>query len=414
MNTLHIVGSGPAGLAAAHAGVAAGARVVLIDDHRSPGGQVWRGGPGAWKAPAADALWHGLQDHPLFTHVRDAQVVGSIDAHTLLVETVAGGACIPFERLILCTGARERFVPFPGWTLPGVTGAGGLQALVKEGMPVRGRRVVIAGSGPLLLASAATALAAGAQVAAIVEHRPRAALARFAVGLALHHRSKLRQAAGLLARLRRVPYLADALVVEAAGGAALRGVSVATRRGRVEYECDFLGTGFGLAANTALAESLGCAIEHGALQVDERQRTSIPHLFAAGECTGIGGMDKALAEGRVAALAALDLVPSRQDLRALRQARAFAALLARHFAPRPALADLCQPGTIVCRCEDVTAAELRPYGSWREAKLATRVGMGPCQGSTCAAACEMLFGWAPTAARIPILPARGATLAHIE
>lgn len=412
--TVHIVGSGPAGLAAAKAAVAAGARVVLLDDNRSPGGQVWRGGPGAWNAPAADSLWHGLQDHPLFTHLRDAQVVAAIDPHTLLVETDAGGTCIGFERLILCTGAREVFVPFPGWTLPGVTGAGGLQALVKEGTPVRGRRVVIAGSGPLLLASAATALAAGAQVVAIVEHLPRATLARFGLGLALRHRGKLRQAAGLLARLRRVPYLTDALVVEAKGDDAIRSVIVATGRGRTEYECDFLGTGFGLAANTELGQSFGCAVEHGALRVDERQQTSVPHIHAAGECTGIGGVDKALAEGRVAGLAALDLPPSPQDLRALRQARDFAALLARHFAPRPALQALCQPGTIVCRCEDVTAAELRPYGTWREAKLATRVGMGPCQGSTCAAACELLFGWAPPPARIPILPASGAALAGIE
>ncbi|WUR14439.1 FAD-dependent oxidoreductase [[Empedobacter] haloabium] len=412
--TLHIVGSGPAGLAAAHAAVLGGAQVCLIDDHRAAGGQVWRGGPGTWNAPAADALWATLQDHPDFIHVRDTRVVGAADARTLLLESDAGGTRVPFERLLLCTGARERFVPFPGWTLPGVTGAGGLQALIKGGLPVRGRKVVVAGSGPLLLASATTALAAGAQVVAIVEHQPRAALARFGLGLALRHHDKLRQAAQLFAQLRPIPYLTDALVVEATGDATLRTIVVETARGRTAYDCDLLAAAFGLLPNTELGQAFGCAVERGALRVDERQQTTVPHIWAAGECTGGGGVDQALAQGRVAALHALGLAPSGADLRALRRAQDFAALLARHFAPRPAWRALCQPDTIVCRCEDVTAAELAPWRDWREAKLATRVGMGPCQGSTCAAACEQLFGWAPPAARIPILPARAATLASIE
>ncbi|AVR95648.1 FAD/NAD(P)-dependent oxidoreductase [Pseudoduganella armeniaca] len=411
---LHIVGSGPAGLAAAHAAVMAGAQVCLIDDNRAAGGQVWRGGPGAWNAPAADALWAALREHPGFTHVRDTRVVGAVDARTLLLEGDTGGACMPFERLLLCTGAREFLVPFPGWTLPGVTGAGGLQALVKGGMPVRGRRIVVAGSGPLLLASAATALAAGAQVLAIVEHQPRAALARFGLGLALRHHGKLHQALQLFARLRGVPYLTDALVVEAKGDEVLQTVVVETARGRTEYDCDFLAAGFGLLPNTELGQAFGCAIDAGALAVDERQQTTVPHIWAAGECTGVGGVDQARSEGRVAALCALGLAPSRADLRALRQSHHFAALLARHFAPRPALRALCRPGTIVCRCEDVTAAELMPWRDWREAKLATRVGMGPCQGSTCAAACALLFGWEPPAARIPILPANAGALASIE
>lgn len=412
--TLHIVGSGPAGLAAAHAAVLAGAQVCLIDDNRAAGGQVWRGGPAAWNASIADALWAALREHPGFTHVRDTRVVGAVDACTLLLESEAGGACMPFERLLLCTGARERYVPFPGWTLPGVTGAGGLQALIKGGVPMSGRRVVVAGSGPLLLASAATALAAGAQVVAIVEHQPRAPLARFGLGLALRHHGKLRQALQLFARLRRVPYLTDALVVEAKGDQALHTVVVETARGRTAYDCDFLAAGFGLLPNTELGQAFGCAIEQGTLRVDERQQTTVPHIWAAGECTGIGGVDQALAEGRIAALHALGLAPSRADLRALRHSRDFAALLARHFAPRAALRALCRPDTIVCRCEDVTAAQLAPWRDWREAKLATRVGMGPCQGSTCAAACEQLFGWAPPTARIPILPASAGTLARIE
>lgn len=411
---LHIVGSGPAGLAAAHAAITAGAHVCLIDDNHTPGGQVWRGGPATWTDGPAAALWRALQGHPRFTHVQGAAIVGCVDARTLLMEGDAGGTCVPFERLVLCTGARERFVPFPGWTLPGVMGAGGLQALVKGGMPLRGRRVVIAGTGPLLLAAAATALQAGAHVAAIVENQPLSSLARFGTALALRHRGKLLQAAGLFYRLRKVPYLTDALVVEATGQNALRGVVIQAGHDRVEYPCDVLGAGFGLCANTELGQALGCATADGALQVDAGQRTSVPHVWAAGECTGIGGVDKALAEGRVAALEALGLQPSARDLAAVRRQRDFAALLARHFAPRPALRELCRDDTIVCRCEDVTVARLRPWRDWREAKLATRVGMGACQGSTCGPACRMLFAWGPDEGRLPLAPACAGTLAQVE
>lgn len=412
---LHIIGSGPAGLAAAHAALAAGAHVCLIDDNHAPGGQIWRGGPSAWSDGPALTLWRALQGHSRLTHLQDAAIVGCVDAHTLLMDGDAGGKRVPFERLVLCTGARERFVPFPGWTLPGVMGAGGLQALVKGGMPLRGSRVVIAGTGPLLLAAAATALQAGAQVAAIVEHQPLSSLARFGTALAWRHRGKLRQAAGLFYRLRKVPYLTDALVVEATGQDALRGVVVQAGRRRVEYACDVLGAGFGLCANTELGQALGCATSDDALQVDARQRTSVPHVWAAGECTGIGGVDKALTGGRVAALEALGMQPSARDLAAVRRQRDFAVLLARHFAPRPALRELGRDDTIVCRCEDVTVARLRPCRDWREAKLATRVGMGACQGSTCGAACRMLFGWEMAAAgRLPLTPACAGTLAGIE
>lgn len=412
--TLHIIGSGPAGLAAAAAGVAAGAEVCLIDDNPAPGGQIWRGGPAGWADARAGALWDTLRRAPNFTHVRNAQVAAAIDGGTLLLETADGADCVPVERLVLCTGARERFLPFPGWTLPGVTGAGGLQALIKGGMPVQGRRIVIAGSGPLLLATAATAVAAGAQIQAIVEHRPAGALARFGIGLALRHRRKLAEALRLFARLRGIPYLAGGRIAEAHGTDSVR--SVVIRRGRTHkaFACDFLAAGFGLTANTDLGRALGCAIVDDALLVDARQKTSVASVWAAGECTGIGGVDKALIEGRVAALDALGLTPSAHDLAALRRGRDFAGLVARHFALQPALKDMCRPDTIVCRCEDVTAGELAHRADWRQAKLATRIGMGPCQGKTCAGACRFLFGWAPPAPHIPIVPVRAGSLARIE
>lgn len=411
---LHIVGSGPAGLAAAQAGLAAGAHVCLLDDNGAPGGQIWRGGPASWTDSRASRIWADLRDHPRLAHVRNAQVVARPDAGTLLLERDGQGERIRFERLIVCTGAREVFLPFPGWTLPGVTGAGGLQAMIKGGMPVRGCKVVVAGSGPLLLATAATALAAGAQVSAIVEHQPLARLSSFAMGLARRHRSKLRQAVSLFASLRKIPYLSGARIVEAAGVDGLQSVVVQSRRGRRELACDFLAAGFGLTPNTGPGQAFGCEVANDALVVDERQRTSAPGIWAAGECTGIGGVDKALIEGRIAALDALGYTPSKRELSTLDECRDFAALLARSFALDASLKAMCRPGTIVCRCEDVTASALQAFQGWREAKLSTRVGMGACQGKTCAPACAFLFGWDAPAPRTPFMPASAGALAEMD
>jgi NADPH-dependent 2,4-dienoyl-CoA reductase/sulfur reductase-like enzyme len=409
-NVLHIVGSGPAGLSAARTALDAGARICLIDDNHAPGGQIWRGGPARWTDVRARDAWNTVRSHPDCTVMQDAQVIGCVDASTLLVETGGRGVAVPFERLILCSGSRELSLPFPGWTLPGVTGAGGLQALIKGGMPVCGRRVVVAGSGPLLLATASTALRAGAHVAAIVEHQPWSRLSAFGFGLLSRHGKKFLQAASLFAELRGIPYVTGAQLVEAQGSDVLRGVVVRAGGKEVEYACDFLAAGFGLVPNTDLARALHCAIVDGAIQVDGGQRTSRADIWAAGECTGIGGVDKAVAEGRIAALDALGLPPSGRDLPLRRASHAFAALLARTFAPDASLQAMCGPETIVCRCEDVTRARLLPHRDWREAKLATRVGMGPCQGKTCGAACAFLFGWSHEDARTPIMPATARAL----
>jgi NADPH-dependent 2,4-dienoyl-CoA reductase/sulfur reductase-like enzyme len=346
--------------------------------------------------------------------MQGAQVIGCVDANTLLLETGYQGKTVAFERLVICSGARELSLPFPGWTLPGVTGAGGLQALIKGGMPVRDRAVVVAGTGPLLIATALTALQAGAHVSAIVEHQPWSRLSAFGLGLLAGHRAKLWQAVSLFAALRVVPYQAGARIVAAQGDDILRDVVIATNEGETTYPCDFLGAGFGLVPNTDLARALRCDTADGAIVVDATQRTNRADIWAAGECTGIGGVDKAVAEGRLAALDALDLRPSARDLPLLRASRAFAALLDRTFAPDDALKTMCRPETIVCRCEDVPAASLLPHRDWREAKLATRVGMGACQGKTCGPACGFLFGWEPSEARIPIMPASARALSQIE
>ncbi len=409
-----ILGAGPAGLAAADAASADGQAVLLIDENAEPGGQIWRGGPGRWQDKRARRLWDGLRER---THVRvlcGARVVAAAGPGKLLLDTADGALTLDWERAILCGGARELLLPFPGWTLPGVTGAGGLQALIKGGMPVAGKRVVVAGSGPLLLAVADSALRHGAEVMAIVEHRGTRELAGFGARLALRQPGKLAQALALFSGLRRVPYLRGATVIAARGDGRLRSVVVRRAGEDTGIACDFAACGFGLVPALESAALFGCAVADGCVTVDAAQRTSVAGVWAAGESTGIGGVDKALAEGRVAGLAAVGKAASPRQLRAVGKAHAFARSLAHSFAPTPALRELCTDSTIVCRCEDVRAAELAPYDTWRAAKLQTRVGMGPCQGRVCGAACEFLYGWDAGESRPPVFPVSAGTLASVE
>ena len=403
-----IVGAGPAGLAAARAALDSGADVSLLDQHESAGGQIWRANV-AREYPAAAKDWLVPLRRGECTWLPGRRVFARA-GRSLLVEGASGAERIAFERLIIATGARELLLPFPGWTLPGVTGAGGLQALVKGGWPIRNRRVVVAGSGPLLLAAADTVRAAGGRLVAIVEHASRAALAGFALAL-LRHPAKLAQAIALRARLREVPYLEGGRVLAGIGQAQLHGVRIADAKGERDLACDALAVGYGLVPNTELAELLGCELDrsgaHPTIRVDALQATSLPDVYAAGEGTGIGGVERALAEGRIAGHAAADdSLRARQAFGARRHAHHFANALARCFAPAPDLAGRLRPDTIICRCEDVPWRALDPAQSWRARKLETRCGMGWCQGRICGAALATLG--LPTAAgvRPPLHPAR--------
>jgi D-hydroxyproline dehydrogenase subunit alpha len=379
-----VIGAGPAGLAAARRASESGVRVAMVDDNPAPGGQIWRGTSPA-VAPAVKLLC-------------GSRVVAIPAPNRLTFETFDSAFDLEYGALILATGARERFLPFPGWTLPHVAGAGGLQALVKSGMPIAGKRVVIAGSGPLLLAVADYLRKHGAEIPLVAEQAPGASVTRFGFTL-LGHPGKLVQAIELRARF---PYRTDCWPVSTQTGA----VTLRTPSRTFTERCDYLACAFGLVPNTELPTLLGCGTA-----VDEFQQTAMRDIYAAGEVTGIGGLDLSLVEGEIAGLAA---VGHREPARALFARRArhqrFAAALDRAFALRPELAQLATPETIVCRCEDATLGAIRRCSSWREAKLQTRCGMGACQGRVCGPAIEHLTGWQPESVRPPLFPARIGTL----
>src|SRR6266545_5282034 len=149
-----VVGGGPAGIAAASYAARSGRHVAIVDDNPTLGGQIWRGELAKPGAPEA-AAWFERTRKLHILPICGARVIDQPQAGLLVAETGEGARELRYRKLILATGARERFLPFPGWTLPNVCGAGGLQALVKTGLDVRGKRIIVAGTGPLLLAVAA-------------------------------------------------------------------------------------------------------------------------------------------------------------------------------------------------------------------------------------------------------------------
>lgn len=418
-----VIGAGPAGLHAAVAASGHGASVCVVDDNIRPGGQIWRQGPGHPPSRPARRLMAALAARSGVTLLSGARVVQAAEAQALLVELATHCHLVRYRKLIIATGARERFLPFPGWTLPGVTGAGGMQALVKGGMPVAGQRIVVAGSGPLLWAAAATARAHGAQVVAIIEQASSAAVGRLARSL-FRTPAKLLQAGRLRATLWRTAYLRSACIAEAVGQGHVAQVRVRQHGRDSLIDCDRLACGYGLLPNTGLAAVLGCRLqEHGeagghagavVIAVDAMQQTSVPGVFAAGECTGVGGIELSAVEGRIAALAAVgEAEAARRLFDARSRYRRFARSLHEAFALDPLLRALPAADTLLCRCEDVPYGAVQPYRSWRDAKLHTRCGMGPCQGKVCGAAAAFCFGWdgqSEHATRQPFVPARIGTL----
>jgi D-hydroxyproline dehydrogenase subunit alpha len=373
-----IVGAGPAGMAAAVRAREYGKRLTVLDDNPTAGGQIWRGGKGSpWFKRFSDSAAGLLTGRRVIS--------GDARRRTLQMETSAGASEIEYEALILATGARELFLPFPGWTLPNVMGVGGLQALVKSGLPIAGKRIVVAGSGPLLLAVAQYLKKHQAIVPVVAEQAPWSDLIKFTVHLTP---AKLLQAAAL----QTLAYSPNTWVVRAEGASRLERIQL--NNGKT-ISCDCLVVAYGFVPNDELATHLGAS-------------DSILH---AGECTGIGGVELSVIEGEIAGYTAAGRPDLANKLLPQRNAaQRFANALNQTFAPRVELRNLCNSDTVVCRCEDVPFQSLLSARSWREAKLHFRCGMGPCQGRICGPAVNFLFNWQSESIRPPVFPARISSL----
>jgi D-hydroxyproline dehydrogenase subunit alpha len=415
-----VLGAGPAGLPAALAAADVGARVALIDANPRPGGQYHRQFPPDFQVARPGALHHGwrkasteiaaVASHPRIDHKAGtrAWLVEHADDHVLVHTTGAHLGTFAGGMLVLATGATERVLPFPGWDLPGVLTVGAAQALVK-GQGVRpGRRVLLAGTGPLLLASASTLLAAGTQVVAVLDaNGPRTWTA--ATGAGLRTPPRLLEAAGYLADLARgrVPYLPNRAVIRVDGDGQVERATVATvddfwrviPGSEETYDVDTVCVSSGFTPNVGIAAALGCELSAAqAVQVDAGQRTSVGRVLAAGEVTGVAGASVAALEGRVAGAVAADdlgfVVDRRRIRRQVRRRdreRRAAEALARAAPIRDGWTTWMDDDTIVCRCEEVGYGEVRHAisqlgaGDVRSVKMTTRCGMGLCQAAMCSA-----------------------------
>jgi NADPH-dependent 2,4-dienoyl-CoA reductase/sulfur reductase-like enzyme len=406
-----VIGAGPAGIAAAVSASESGARVALLDDNPRPGGQIWRGGPAAAHKGEARSWFDRLGKSPV--SIFHNACVFHLEPGALSAESGDTVLQLSYRNLILATGARELFLPFPGWTLPNVMGAGGLQALVKSGLPINDKRVVIAGTGPLLLAVAAYLRHAGAKVLAVCEQAPWIRFLRFGASISLLP-GKFRQAAEMSLELAGIPFWANCWPIAAEGKGCLESVQV-SRGGKIRsVACDYLACGFHLVPNVELARMAGCNLHEGFVVADDFQRTTVPNIYCAGEPTGIGGLELSLLEGQIAGYIATHWEGAARKLFEKRATfRRAVALLKQSCELRPELKALAKPDTLVCRCEDVSLERLAAHDSWRAAKLQTRCGMGPCQGRVCGAAARFLFDWEMDSARPPVFPVKCSSLAAV-
>ncbi|MCC7283193.1 MAG: FAD-dependent oxidoreductase [Acetobacteraceae bacterium] len=419
---LAVIGAGPAGGNAALEAARHGLSVTLIEESQAPGGQVWRApAPGLAAGSDADAkagaaLRAAIAAAPL-TCLQGARVwlIGRTRAG-FRIDLVRDGAseAIETRALLLATGAHERVVPFPGWTLPGVIGLAGATILLKSQKMLPGRRTVVAGCGPLLSVVAAGILKAGGKVVALVDLDSRADWLAALPALAARPDLLARGAGWALSILRAgVPRFARHTVVAADGDQALAGVSIApcdedgvpvAGAAPRRFEADALAIGHGLVPDTAATRLVGAEHHfdagrggwHGVRDAD--MRSSLDGVWLAGEAGGIGGAAVAALSGRLAGAAVahaagrLDAAsyaalaaPLRGQL--ARAGRAGGAM-ARMMRPRAGMAGAIPPETVVCRCEDVTRAEIDAAiaAGAREVnqlKQWTRCGMGPCQGRMC-------------------------------
>ena len=409
-----IVGAGPAGIAAACRAAEAGRRSIVVDEGLGPGGQIWRPsvrGPHGRAAAAVHWILRLETSRAIVQRSTSVFDIRRLATGGFLISGEQDGRAfeVTGRAIVLATGARERFLPFPGWTLPNVVGIGGAQALLKAGTSFDEKRVVIAGSGPLLLPVAASLAKSGAKVALVAEQAASRNVRGFAVSL-WRRPATLMQAALLRSAFLTTRYATGTWVMSARGDLSVREVTITDGASNSVIACDYLCVAFGLVPNTELARLLGCEVEHGQVSVDATQATTVVGVYCAGEPTGIGGVDLSIVEGQIAGLAASGQPVSASLVARAARLRREASRMDAAFALRPELRTLAEPGTVVCRCEDVRLRELNPRWTSRQAKLYTRAGMGPCQGRVCGAALEFLMGWSPDSVRPPAQPARLGSL----
>ncbi|MCK6452402.1 MAG: NAD(P)/FAD-dependent oxidoreductase [Alphaproteobacteria bacterium] len=414
---LAVVGAGPAGLAAATTAAELGLAVSVFDENATPGGQIYRGIEAVAAKRGADFAVLGDAYRAGESIVRDFRASKAAYAPNTGVWLVqkdrqlgivrdGKAGMVAARRVLIATGAQERPVPIPGWTLPGVMLAGAAQGLLKSAGMVPAGPVVLAGNGPLLYQLAAQLVAAGVKIAALLETRSERAAALPHLPAALMAGNYLAKGLGLIAAVKRagVPIRRGVTELRALGCERLEAVEVAAGGRTERIDAALLCLHQGVVANVQLSLAIPLKHEWSAAQrcwrpvVDQWGNSDVEGIAVAGDCAGIGGAEAAAHAGRIAAFEAARAL-GRIDA-AARDTHAASDLAAwrRHLRARPFLDALYPPaqGLVVpaddvpvCRCEEVTAGQVRDAvrqgGTGpNQVKSFTRSGMGPCQGRMCA------------------------------
>lgn len=425
-----IVGSGIGGLSAARHLAGRGFDILMIDECSLSGGQLLRKtekliaakfDPDTTKKKGFSLIQLVENSDQHIDKIAQAQVLGIFEGKTLFVHT--GGSRdsaqiveISAEFIILATGARERYLPFKGWTLPGVMSLGAAQILIKSHGILPAQKTLVAGSSPLMMVLASELLKNGGAIPAMLNENPFSKNLKF-LPLVRHHWPKLFEGAVYTAQLmrNRVFTVNRTRVLEARGKKQFETLVAArtTADGDVivgteqEYCAGALAIGYGFVPNIELAVQAGCATEYlqagggWIVTVDKNLETSLDSVYAVGEITGIAGGKKSVAQGEIAAISILKkmrkLPQSADNSRSMKQLYArnqqqmeYAAFL-NNLCQVPLTAYQQIPDdTLICRCENISMEEIKKaislgFTTSGGIKKATRCGMGMCQGRICGA-----------------------------
>lgn len=398
-----VVGAGPAGLAAAKSAASKGCHVTVIDSQPRGGGQYWRHltEVSGYKSNRSAAYLKELQQNKLITHITGAQVWSAEklgDGYQLNYLQAGVEKKISAQKIILTTGAYDRTLPFPGWTTSGVMTPGGAQSLLKGHGVVAGKAIIVSGTGPFLLPVATALAKSGAHVEIIEAQSPlRWVLSPLALLLnpgkfpeLIHYASAIMQS--------KIKVSFGSAVTEYKDGVAqvskVRSNLSIRKKNVRSIKADVVATGWGFLPDVTLGGILGCAQtldgdETVVFKVDSEQRSSAQNIWVAGEATGIGGADLALAEGAIAGLSAAgSRIPAGLRWKRFTK-RLFAKALQRSYPVGRGWQEWLRDETVICRCEEVCSQEIiesvQELGAEdaRTSKLFTRAGMGLCQGRIC-------------------------------
>jgi NADPH-dependent 2,4-dienoyl-CoA reductase/sulfur reductase-like enzyme len=429
---LIVIGAGPGGIAAAVEAARAGVTTTILDENPKPGGRIYGQfndgfklmnpkflGPDYEKGKMLLAEFDAYRDK--IEYPQDTLVFGIFENRIMAFHQGGKGHRIPFNKLIVATGAYDRPVPFPGWTLPGVLTAGGAQTLVKMQRVLPGKNILFAGTGPLQLVVANQVLDGGGKVEAILEageiHNWLELLKGFSRNWGL-----LTDGLRYIRRIRQagVPMLRRHIILEAHGDSQVEEAVIAEvdkdwraiEKTRRILKVDTICIGYGLVPSVELKRLADCKHKYepylgGWIPVrNEDMETSVPGVFAVGDGAGVAGSSMAMFEGRIAGISiaqSLGRISSEEAVKRkkpylgdMKKTRRLRDALDRISYPRPGLFELANDDTVICRCEELTLRDIKNAirkGTieMNELKRMTRMGMGRCQGRMCAPAVQEII-----------------------